>query len=73
MSTIYVTNSWDGYSKGSEYWNEYRLEGDRILKYKCSSVKFFDGNENVRKKDEKEVDSWSIDDSSMPEWLRNYL
>ena len=73
MSTIYTTNSWDGYSKGSKYCNEYRLEGNRVVKYKCSSSKFFDGNENVRQTGEREVDSWEIDDPSMPDWLRDYL
>ncbi|WP_438831587.1 hypothetical protein [Streptococcus pluranimalium] len=73
MSLIYKTNSWSGYSKGSSYWNEYRLEGNRIIKYKCSSIKFFDGNENVRETEETEVDSWGLDDESMPEWLREHL
>lgn len=73
MKTIYSTNEWDGYGKQSYYHNEYRLEGNMVVKYRCHRFKFFDGKENTWETSEKKVDSWNIDDPDMPDWLHNYL
>ena len=70
---IYRTNEWAGHTNGSTYWNEYRLEGNEVVKYKCFSMKIFDGDENYTSEGEEQVDSWALDDPSMPEWLRQYL
>lgn len=71
MSTIYTTNEWNGYGKQNYYWNEYRLEGNSIVK--CNRHKFFDGNENNWEESETEVESWNINDSNLPDWLREYI
>ena len=65
MATIYTTNEWKGYGKQNYYWNVY--------KYKCNRFKFFDGHENNWEHDEELIESWDVDDPSMPEWLKGYL
>lgn len=73
MSTIYTTNEYKGYGKQNYYHNEYRLEGNRVVKYKCNRRKFFDGNESNWEMSESEDDSWEIGDPNMPDWLNQYL
>ena len=70
---LYKTNEWSGYGTQNYYWNEYRLEGGAVGKYKCHRFKFFDGHESAWGQEEELQESWAVGDPTMPSWLQQYL
>ena len=71
--TLYATQEIHGHGKQNYYWNEYRLENGEVVKHRCHRQKIFDGDESEWREDEKVIDSWTLDDPNMPEWLHKYL
>ena len=70
---IYRTKEWKGYGRQNYSWNEYRQEGDAVVRYKCHRQKFFDGDENNWETEENKEKSWKTGASDMPEWLKQYV
>ena len=70
---VYTTQTWNGYGKQNYYYNQYRQKGDKVTKYKVNRRKFFDGDENNWETEEREEQSWNINDESMPDWLKKRL
>lgn len=71
--TIYVTQEWNAYGKQNYSHYEYRLENNRIVKYRCRRQKVFDSHESSWHQYETIVTSWAIDDPAIPDWLRKRI
>ena len=70
---IYKTSEWNGSEKNNYYWDEYRLEEDEIVNYRCHRQKFIDGNITDWKMEESVEGTWKLDDPDMPEWIKQYI
>ena len=70
---IYSTNELKCFGNQNYYHNEYRLEDDKVVKFKCNRYKAFDGHESEWRETETRVSSWKIGDFDMPELLRDNL
>ena len=70
---IYTTKEYKGYGDQNYYHNEYRLEGDEVVKYNCNRHKMFDGQESSWQIREKRMKAWKLDDPDMPEWLKKAI
>ncbi len=55
------------------HWFVWYLENSKVIKYKCTEVKFFDNRENTWGIDKKIVESWAKDDPNLPSWLKEKL
>lgn len=70
---IYRTNERKLPGRQNYSWNEYRLEDDRVVRYKCYRKKNFDGHESEWVRGDRADISWEIGDPNMPDWLKKYL
>lgn len=69
---IYTTNEWPGYGKQNFYHNEYRLEGNEVVKYLCRRY-VLSGDKDRNLQEEKYTESWKLNDPDMPDWLKDKL
>ena len=70
---IYRTQEWKGQGKQNYYCNEYRQEGEEVVKYKCNRRKVFDGKESSWDNSKRMVEKWQKSDENMPAWLKNKI
>jgi len=70
---IYSTNEWKAHGNQNYSHNEYRLEDDEVVKYKCNRCKVFDGHESEWRETETRIASWKLEDPAMPDWLKDML
>ena len=70
---LYTTNELKCYGKQNYYHNEYRLEDDKVVKFKCNRYKVCDGHESEWREAETQVASWKFADPDIPDWLRDHL
>lgn len=57
----------------SIFYNEYRTEDDKIVKYRCHRHKDTAGDEGTWIASEEMFDSWAFDDPALPEIIRKHI
>lgn len=71
MKIIYVSECWT--DANNIYWEEYRLLEGVVGKYKCNYEKPTMHNAKRYPKNEEQIQSWKLEDASIPEWLKEHI
>lgn len=71
--TIYTTDADKRSDKQNIFYNEYRTEDGKIVKYRCHRHKNSIGDEGTWIASEEMVDSWAFDDPALPEIIRKHI
>ncbi len=71
--TIYTTDADKRSNKQKYYYNEYRTEDGKIVKYRCHRHPNADGDGSGWNTDEEQIASWMIDDPKLPDIVREHI